>query len=305
MRNKLRGAAAVVLALLCLCSCGSEKKAFNIYYKNADGDALVKEEHKTELTGADRAATVEYLIGELSKSPRTEGLINVLPDGTKLLDVSFMGRTATVDLSEEYYQNTEVDEMLARYAIVNTLGEVDGVDNVEILIGGEPLVSSTSGAVIGRISKNDVVLSPQDSIADTTETLVLYFPDSEGQYLVPEEREIELQSTISTERLVLSELMKGPSSSSLVQVVPADLKVISAETKDGVCFVNLSGDLLEKVSSGSSSTTMFLYSIVNSLTELSKVDSVQILVDGRTGVEFGNYVLDAPIEKNQSLIKED
>lgn len=304
MRKSFR-ITAVLLAVLCLCSCGSEKKAFNIYYKNADGDALVKEEHKTAaLNGADRADTVEYLIGELSKSPKTEGLINVLPDGTKLLDVSFLGRTATVDLSEEYYQNTDVDEMLARYAIVNTLGEVDGVDNVEILIDGEPLVSSTSGAEIGRISKNDVVLSPQDKTADTTETLVLYFPDSEGQYLVPEEREIELQSTISTERLLLSELIKGPSSGSLVQIVPSDTKVISTETKDGVCFVNLSGDLLSKVPTSSTSTTMFLYSVVNSLTELDSIDSVQILIDGKTGVEFGNYVLDAPLERNSALIKE-
>ncbi len=304
MRNKFRAAAAVLLALIALAGCGKKSQVFSVYYKNADGDSLVMEEHKTSDLPGDRDKTVEYLIGELSKSPRTEGLINVLPDGTRLLGVSFLGRTATVNLSKEYYQNTDVDELLARYAIVSTLGEIDGVDNVSILIEGEPLVSATSGAEVGRISKTDVVYSPLDKVQDAVDTLRLYFPDTDGQYLVPEEREIEMQSSLSTERLILSELMKGPDSKNLTQAVPADIKVISAETKDGVCFVNMSGDVVEKISPGTTSTTLFLYSIVNSLTELETIDSVQLLIDGKTGVEFGNYVLDAPLEKNSTLIKE-
>ncbi len=304
MRNKFRAAAAMLLALAALAGCGDKVRVFSVYYKNADGDSLVMEEHKTSDISGDRDKTVEYLIGELTKSPKTEGLINVLPDGTKLLGVSFLGRTATVDLSKEYYQNTDVDELLARYAIVSTLGEVDGVDNVEILIEGEPLISATSGAVVGRISKSDVVYSPQAKTQDAFDTLMLYFPDAEGQYLVPEERDIEIQTSLSPERLILSELMKGPGSKNLTQAVPADIKVISAETKDGVCFVNLSGDALTKISPGTTSTTLFLYSIVDSLTELETIDSVQLLIDGKTGVEFGNYVLDVPLERNETLIKE-
>ena len=306
MKNIRRITAIFLAAVIAVLSgCGGNSQKFNIYYKNADGDALVKEEHSTDgLVGAGRVEIIEYLIGELSKSPSTDGLINVLPGGTQLLNVSLVGRTATVDLSKEYYMNDDVDELLARFAIINTLGEVEGVDNVEILIEGEKLISTTSGAEIGRISKNNVVLGLQDPSATTKETVLIYFPDKEGKCLVPEERKIEIQASLSTERLVMSELLKGPESSRLVQSVPADLKVISTETTDGVCFVNLSGDTVDKVSSGSTSTTMFLYSIVNSLTELANIYSVQILIDGKTGVELGNYVLDAPLEKNRSLIEE-
>ena len=45
-------------------------------------------------------------------------------------------------------------------------------------------------------------------------------------------------------------------------------------------------------------TTLSLYSIVNSLCELENVNSVQILVNGETGVEYGNLVLDRPEEPN-------
>ncbi|MGN1098322.1 MAG: GerMN domain-containing protein, partial [Clostridia bacterium] len=134
--------------------------------------------------------------------------------------------------------------------------------------------------------------------------ITIYFPDENAEYLVPEYREIEVQASLSVEKLVLSELMKGPEDKTLTQVIPSDVKVIGTETKDGVCFVNLSGEFVEKIPSSSSSTTMALYSIVNSLTELDTIDSVQILINGKTGVELGNYVLDVPLEKNTSLIKE-
>ncbi len=293
------------LAVLGLCSCGGGQKGYGIYYKNADGTALVREAHKLELPkNADKKTVVEYLIGELSKAPRTEGLINVLPDGTALKSASVKIRTAVVDLSKEYYQNRDVDELLARFAIVSTVCEIKDIDSVEIMVEGEPLVSTTTGAEIGRISRGDIIYSPQDSSVVQKVTVTIYFPDKDAEYLVPEEREIEAQTSLSTERLILSELIKGPQSGSLVQVIPADTKVISVETKDGVCFVNLAGDFIEKVPGGSASTNMALFSIVNSLTELDTIDSVQILIDGKTGAEFGNYVLDAPLEKNKALIKE-
>lgn len=303
--RKIMSALLVLFMALSLWSCGGSKK-YNIYYKNADGTTLVKEAHRSELPkNAKKDEIITYLIGELSKAPRTEGLINVLPEAAALKSAAVKRRTAVVDLSKEYYNNRDVDELLARYAIVSTLCEVDGIDSVEIMIDGEPLISSTTGAEIGVISRNDVVYSLQDSAAMQKVTLTVYFPDSDGEYLVPERREVEAQTSLSTERLVLSELMKGPSSGSLTQAVPSDVKVISTETKDGVCFVNLSGDFLDKISNSTTATSMALFSIVNSLTELDSIDSVQILIDGKTGATFGNYVLDAPFERNKSLIKND
>lgn len=296
----------VILALtLAFAACSDADSRFNIYYKNAEGDSLMSEEHRSDISeNGDKLEIVKYLIGELSRSPKTEGLINVLPDGTKLLSAEISGRTVTVDLSKEYYQNRDVDELLARMAVVNTLCEIDGISSVEILIEGEALISTTTGAEIGRISRSDVVYGPNDSTVSKKETVVIYFPDKDAAKLVPERRSVEVQASLSIERLILSEMMKGPTGSDLVQVIPSDIKVISTETKDGVCFVNLSGDLIDKVPSGTTSTTMALFSIVNSLTELENIDSVQILIDGKTGVQFGNYVLDAPLEKNRTLIKE-
>ncbi len=296
---------AVIALALSFAACGGDSESYTVYYKNSDGDRLIGEKAKME-NGKKASAEeiIKFLVGKLSESPKSDGGINVLPDGTKLLEVKMQGKTAVVDISDEYYLNKDVDELLARVAIVNTLCEVDGIERVLIKIEGAPLVSTTTGAEIGAIGRNDVASGPQDSTVTDKETVIIYFPDKDGTQLVPESREIEIQASLSVERLIISELAKGPEGKELVQVIPSDIKVIGIETKDGVCFVNLSGDSVAKVSGGTTSTTMALYSIVNSLTELEGIDSVQVLVDGKTGAEFGSYVLDVPLERNKSLIKE-
>ncbi len=296
---------AIILtaASLCLAACGKDGTAYTVYHKNADGDRLIPETRRID-EGATVEETIASLIGFLSASPKTEGALNVLPTDVKLLGASVENGTATVNLSDAYYGNKGVDELLSRVAIANTLCGIDGVDEVLIKIDGKPLVSSTTGAQIGPISSGDIANGFQDKAVVDKETVVLYFPDENGEYLVPERREIELQASISVERVIISELAKGPATEGLVRVIPSDVNLISIETTDGVCFVNLSGDFVSSVASSSASTTMALYSIVNSLTELDGISSVQVLIDGKTGVEFGNYVLDVPLAKNQTLIKE-
>ncbi len=292
----------IIVAVITACG---EKDSFDIYYKNVAGDELVKEIHKSDsLNGADSEEIIEYLVGELSSSPRTDGLINVLPEKCGLNSVSIKGSIVTIDLSDEYYENKGVDELLARVAIVNTLTQVSGVESVRILVGGKPLTSTTTGQVVGVLGKNDIIFGPQDTSVVDKEIVKIYFPDKNADYLVAEEREIEVQASLSIERLIISELASGPKSEGLARCLPSDTKVISAETKDGVCFVNLSGNFQENAQSGSSSAMMAVYSIVNSLTELDTINSVQILIDGKTGQEFGNMVLDEPLEKNETLIKE-
>ncbi len=293
------------LALLFLTACGGEGESYKVFFKTADGDRLLSEDRvMANASEASEKEKVEFLVTELTKSPKTDGGINVLPDAVKVNSVKISGSTAIIDISGEYYNNDDVDELLARIAIVDTLCEIEGIDGVRIKVDGVPLVSTTTGAEIGIISRNDVVNGPQDKAIVEKETVTIYFPDKNGEMLVAEKREIEVQASLSVERLIISELAKGPQNKDLVQVLPSELKVISTETKDGVCFVNLSADFIDKISAGSSSTTMALYSIVNSLTELEEIDSVQILVDGKTGAEFGNYVLDTPLERNKKLIKD-
>ena len=288
---------------LLLSACDNGGVSYTVYHKNAGGDRLIPETQKIA-EGASKEEIISALMGFLASTPKTEGSVTVLPEGTELLGVSISGKTAVLDLSSEYYNNEGMDELLSRMAIVSTICGIEGVDNVRIRVSGSPLVSTITGTEIGTISGRDVANGPQDKAVAAKETVTIYFPDKEGTHLVPERREIELQASISVERLIIAELAKGPNNEELIQIIPSDINLISVETNDGVCFVNISGDFVDKIQSGSTSTTMALFSVVNSLTELEGINSVQILIDGKTGIEFGNFVLDAPLERNKALIKE-
>ena len=98
----------------------------------------------------------------------------------------------------------------------------------------------------------------------------------------------------------INELIKGPSSHELIATMPSGTKLLNIETKDGVCYVNLSEEFVTKFSGGSG--VLNVYSIVNSLCSTESVTSVQILIEGEKGAEFGGFVFDEPLEANMDLV---
>ena len=104
------------------------------------------------------------------------------------------------------------------------------------------------------------------------------------------------------EKLVMSELIDGPKKENNVQTIPTGTKVISVETKDGVCFVNLSKEFIDKHPGGTTAESITIYSVVNSLTELGNVSKVQFLIDGEKREVFKHLVFNEPFERDVSLV---
>ncbi|UKI38070.1 MAG: GerMN domain-containing protein [Clostridiales bacterium] len=103
-------------------------------------------------------------------------------------------------------------------------------------------------------------------------------------------------------KTVITELMKGPTDKSLRSTIPDGTKLLSVETKDGICFVNFSQEFVSKHSGGSAGEYMTVYSIVNSLTELEHIQKVQFLVDGNKLEVFKHMVFNEPFERDASII---
>lgn len=133
-------------------------------------------------------------------------------------------------------------------------------------------------------------------------TLTLYYPNAYSDSLIPEQRQVEIQKGESLERVIFEELRKS-SVGEGGSLIPEGTRLISAETRDGICYLNLSQEFADNMVGGSSWEEMLLNSIVNSLTELSHVKKVQFLINGQKSVEFGNVTFDEPFERNESIIK--
>ncbi len=289
----------LVISVLVFVSCSAEKTTISIYFKNGQTSEL-NEEKRTVKAREDGGAAelAKIAVEELVKGPQNEKNSAVIDRDAKLLSLVINDGVATVNMSSHFGNKKGVDGLLLRFAFINTLCSIEGIDGIVIQVEGKPLVSENTGKEYGVLSLSDIALNTEDKV-----TVNLYFPDKDGENLVLEKRTVDAQMALSLEKTVVSELIKGPESSKLSSAIAAGTKLLNIETKDNVCYVNFSSEFILKTSSGSTATMLSLYSVVNSLCSLESVESVQILVNGETGVEFGNFVLDIPYEANDYLIK--
>ena len=239
----------------------------------------------------------------MEKGPQNEKNERLLPKGTKLLSIAIKNEVATLNFSKQYSKSKGVDALLLRFSVVNTLCGIEGIKGVVIQVEGTPEISETTGKEIGVLTLSDIALDVNDAELGRKETIVLYFPAKSGDHLKAERRRVEVQNTLSAEKTVINELMKGPKSEECKGSVPEATRLLGIETKDNVCFVNFSSDFISRSGTSSLETSLTLFSVVNSLCEIENVKSVQILINGETGLEFGNYVLDIPYEANEDITK--
>lgn len=268
----------------------------SVYYIEGNGSALV--EAVVTLPDSSKKAQVKYLIEQLLNPPK--GKLSPLCDGTELNSVTIKDEIAVVDFSDEFEDFDELRNALAPAAVAKTLCSLEFISGVSILVDGTEAMGS-DGKPLGVIMESDVV--GEGKAENTKAKVVLYFANDMGDGLSSENREVEIAAAGTVEKAIVEELIKGPKNAGSIGIIPAETKVISVETKNNVCFVNLSKDFVNKYQGGTAGETLTVYSIVNSLTELGTIDSVQFLIEGEKREEFVHMVINEPIVRDASLIK--
>lgn len=209
--------------------------------------------------------------------------------------------TLTVFLSSDYEELETVREILTRAALVNTLCQIDGVDSVSFLCGDHPLTNEDGSVVTAMNSDMFIFNSGKEIMNYEKVRLHLYFANEDGDQLVDTYRNVVYNSNISMERLVVEQVLKGPNSDVVFPTLNPASKVLSVTTRDGVCYVNLDQAFLTEPYGVTSQVA--IYSLVNSLTELSLVSAVQITIEGKTGKAFMDSSLSSAFERNLSVVR--
>lgn len=151
----------------------------------------------------------------------------------------------------------------------------------------------------------DTKKDDKSSKAPKTEkrNLLLYFTDSAAQYLRGEERNLSSDDD-AVEWAIVYELIKGPKSENLSPSVQGEVGILSIQTQNGLCTIDLTKEFVEANTGGSAKENIAIYSLVNSLCELQTIDKVKINIEGNTEAEFGEMLLDTPLEPNKDLVDE-
>ncbi len=125
--------------------------------------------------------------------------------------------------------------------------------------------------------KPDENAAPAPSAQTAARRVTLYFASADGS-LAPEERDVPQQPGIA--RATVNELIAGPQTAGLDPTLPASAIVEGMTVRDGLCTVDFSSELTERLPAGDEARLLAVSSLVNTLTQFDTVEKVRILVDG-------------------------
>ncbi|SDG18162.1 Sporulation and spore germination [Desulfosporosinus hippei DSM 8344] len=154
---------------------------------------------------------------------------------------------------------------------------------------------------------SDTATTPPPSNTDTIEQpknsqqIKLYFPNSDATGLVSFERTVEVKDQ-AVIKAMFSELANPPSG--YEPPLPSGTTLLDATVSaDGIATINLSKEFKANFGGGSTEEQMTIYSIVNTLTTLPNIRSVQFLLEGakHAGI-LGHLDTHDPIKRDESLI---
>lgn len=132
--------------------------------------------------------------------------------------------------------------------------------------------------------------TPEEEITEEQlrQTIVsLYFPDKETGELMLEARLVDIKEIMNNpyEKLV-NLLIEGPKNEKATKVIPENTKVLKTYTEGDCVVLDLSKEFLNYSKEDTKQKQNMIDSMVNTLTELTEVNSVKFMIDGQSNEEF-------------------
>ena len=135
-----------------------------------------------------------------------------------------------------------------------------------------------------------VEYQPEEEITNEQmrKTIVsLYYKNKDTKELMPEGRVIDSKELLENPYKKLVELLtEAPKNDKLESVIPEGTKVNNAKIEGDIVYLDLSKEFIENHAGGQEEESLTMYSIVNTLTELTEVNSIKILIDGKEDESF-------------------
>ena len=295
------------LCLLAMTGCGRGKgsgpgkNATFVYYVNTEGTDLVKEGYRIEDVPTEKV--IGDMLQVMQEKPDSIEYKSVFPKGLKIQSWVLTDAILDIHFNSAYKDMKPEEEVLLRAAVVQSLTQIHGVDYIDFFVENEPLMDSV-GEVIGYMDAESFLQYKGSSLhMYQLGNLKLYFSNEKGDGLVPREVSIRYNSNMSIERLIVEQLIKGPSGEGIGPVIPPETKVIGVSVKDNVCYVNLDEGFLNNTYVTDPRIT--IYAIVNSIVDGGASSQVQISVNGESNIKYmGSVDLSKPLSRDLDLVGE-
>jgi hypothetical protein len=152
-----------------------------------------------------------------------------------------------------------------------------------------------------NVKKNIFGVFKAEEINNNRVHLLLYFPDGNGKYLIPEDRLVGVDKYI--EETIAKEVMKGPNSGNSKWQFSL-VKVLSVSGKNNILTLNLSKNF-KNILLSRNINAIEIYSIVNSLTELPGLNGVLFVCEGAKLSKIKGIDFSVPIGRDRRFFNRD
>ena len=280
-----------------------------LYFPFGEGDWYIAEPQELTFVGENYATA---LLAALSQKPKesngrapinavnalmTSPYITLTDTGFRCLALEFTSEIIEI-LQKSAITRDEFAGMLA-LTMTSFIPELDGI---MLFIDGE-LVVEVSGDEEYREFVDGVILrnNYRDQIGDV---VTLYFASENGKLVA--EKSVVSPLISRSPRTLLVQLMQGSSANN--SVMPAGVSgddILGVRIDNGIAYINLSANFYRLCQNMDYvAERNLVYSIVNTLTELSNVNRVRFFFEGRSAGELANSIyLNTMLLPNPGLIE--
>lgn len=274
---------------------------YKIYYLNSAMTMLEPQDYTMPEKTADRDETqidweIIRLMDQLKTVPKDLDRQAAVPDKVGFEKYKLEDKVLYLYFDNNYSMMNSTREILCRASLVRTLTQVKGVDYVAVYTAEQPLMDS-AGSPVRPMANSDFIDNISNVNSYEKTELVLYFSDGAGEKLVRETRDVVHNVNTSLEKLIVEQLIAGPSRQGMNPTLPKETKLLNVSVNENVCYINFDSTFLNNTLEVKEYIP--IYSIVNSLAAVTSINKVQITVNGSQEFMFRDSIsLNQLFERN-------
>lgn len=300
----------IILVLACmvlLAACVSEKSGqdkesdYYLYYIDKDETKVVRESYEPKAT--DTEALIAEFSAALNKDPKNYAYRKAKPDSVVLKDYTYNGGSQLIlNFETSYYDLEGIGEVLTRAAIVKDFCQIEGIDYVEFYVAGQPLRDKNEKPIGMMAAENFIDNTGGETKYKQNAEISLFFANKSGKKLVESNVIVSYNGTIPMEQLIIEQLIAGPVKDTKYPTIPQGTKLLKVTVKEGICYVDFNEKFLDKIDGITDEVA--IYSVVNSLVEMSTINKVQIKINGELIKTYGESTkFDGMFERNLDIVE--
>ena len=300
---------------------GMETGLLPVCYTNSSTTSLFEVEKEYDFSALEPNKILETILADLQTIPadvKTNPDMNsVIPEGilsearleTVIVDSEYGGaverKSVAICMTELYYDMSLTQRIVMRAGLSRTLFSAGIADQIEFYAPDMYDETADMKLITTSYADDKLIINQYSQDFYTDEVRVhLYFGNEDGTALVRETRTLTMGMTEALPSAIMKALIGGPENEEYTSLIPQGTLVQDIFIKDNVCYVDLSAEFQKNHLGGERSEILTIYSIVNSLQNVSGVRYVQFLIEGERVEYYKSYVkLDSFLTGDLSLMK--